>query len=152
MAAAAARRQPVPAFVFIELLRSYHSSAMGRALIAIAVVLAVTVVSPVSASPTAKLPTLKAWVGGRGSEFIGISKVTWHGPVVTRLRPGSYTMLISDSFAAFYLVGPGIYRSNAPTSRSNSPLVKWRIKLIRGSYAYGAAGMPGERVRRFVVR
>lgn len=151
MGAAAAKRQPVPAFVFID-IGGYHSSVMGRAVIAIAVVLAVTAVSPVSASPTAKLPTLKAWVGGRGSEFIGVSKVTWHGPVVTRLRPGTYTMLISDSFAAFYLVGPGIYRTNAPISRSNSPLVKWRIKLIRGSYTYGASGMRSVKVRRLIVR
>jgi NitT/TauT family transport system substrate-binding protein len=87
--------------------------------------------------------TLQGTVGGA---FITLRQ---DGALVTRLKAGKYTFVVTDTSKTqnFLLVGPGVSRktSLAGTGRST-----WALTLRKGAYRYSSSARPGQK-RTIVV-
>jgi hypothetical protein len=71
--------------------------------------------------------------------------------VVTSLRRGAYTIVVSDrsSMHDFHLRGPGVNRA---TSVRGIGTVTWYVTFRAGTYTYLCDPHPSKMTRRFVVR
>jgi hypothetical protein len=81
-------------------------------------------------------PKLYGAVGKLGTQ---VTLKDARGHAVARLKPGWYTLTISDASASqrFRLFGPGIDRS---TSRAFVGTAIWGINLHKGTYRYQTVG------------
>jgi plastocyanin len=103
---------------------------MNRIRIAGAVVAAALVGGVGLASAAAHATTLKGVVGPGFT--ITLTKA---GKKVTSLKPGAYTIVISDksNIHNFHLTGPGV---NKKTSVSGVGTTTWKVTLKKGTYKY----------------
>jgi hypothetical protein len=95
---------------------------------------------------TAKPSQLYAWSYHYPRSVVGISAIRIGGPVLKRLRPGSYIVDVkADGDMPFHIFGPGLNRRTANTGASYVVYTRWLLHLKKGRYRYVAEG-PGARL------
>ena len=79
-----------------------------------------------------------------GNQFITLRQ---DGKLVTRIKAGRYSIIVTDSSNArsFRLVGPGISRT---TSARGTGKTTWNLDLRKGKYTYSATGGKAKRTFR----
>jgi hypothetical protein len=114
-------------------------------------------VVPGAASTTETRPqTVYVWMSTRTSD-VGLSKKTWHGPKISRLKPGLYAVYVSDPDQEAFLAlrGPGVKKATTFAFRG---VQVWRLRFRPGIYElYSLMNVYGEILRfpadwRFAVR
>ena len=97
-----------------------------------------------AAGTSAATPKLVAKVGPDSSFKISLTK---GGKKVTKLKPGKYTIAVSDTASThnFHLMGPGV---NKKTSVGGKASTTWTVTLKKAKYTYqcdphALAGMKG---------
>lgn len=84
-----------------------------------------------AARPSAGTATLRGTVG----PGFTIALKTQNGAAVRKLKPGAYTIVVSDRSPIhdFHLFGPGV---NKATSVVKSGRTTWTVRLARGTYGF----------------
>jgi hypothetical protein len=121
-----------------------------------ALALSGAVVSAAGSATEVRPQTVYVWMSSRTSD-VGLSRTTWHGPKVSRLKAGVYDVYVSDPDQEAFLAlrGPGVKK--ATTFRFRGVQV-WRLRFRPGIYElYSLMDVYGEIVRfpftwKFAVR
>jgi hypothetical protein len=105
----------------------------------IALAAAVVVAAPTADAFPARTSLLTAWCGG--SQSVGMSSVRFHGPLVKRLAPGTYSVHVrAEGVMPFRLRGPGVDRSTRFDGRNYTLYATWTLRLRPGTYRYACIG------------
>ena len=102
------------------------------ALPVMAVALSGAVVSAAGSATEARPPTVYLWVSTRPPD-VGLSKKTWKGPKVSRLKPGLYEVYVSDPDPEAFVAVRGPGGRKATTFRFRGVQV-WRFRFTPGIY------------------
>ena len=83
----------------------------------------------------------KVLQGTLGANFVTLRL---DGKVVTKLKAGKYTVVVSDTSktASFGLSGPGVKKS---TSLAGTGRSTWTVSFVKGTYTYGSVGRPTQK-------
>ena len=126
--------------------------ALATACVAVSIVAAAPATGMPAASSTSyapsemraqSVPKLYAWALAFRVDYAGVSRLRYHGPIVSRVAPGSYRFDVwAQPNLVFHLYGPGVDRRTAFSSTTGTYVfARWRVRLREGVYRYRAEGV-----------
>jgi hypothetical protein len=122
------------------------------ALLSFLLVLTLVLGTTDAAPATARSRQLLAWVGPK-IPFVGMSRVGFGGPLVTRLPAGRYRIEVHTyPDYVFHLYGPAVDRRTQFGTGGGFVLTTWAVRLRRGLYRYRAEGLDAGMLARRGVR